>query len=520
MATLRRRMANAWSMLHRKKGGKITLNDMLTGDTTMRYVQDVGRQMYSGHLSNQALNSKMLHATPLEHITDVHEYTMMEGSNRRLKKKMNTKFAKNGTEHIRKKMFGKGVDFEVVTDAGEKAQEEIKDYLNEVIEHNDLWRNVADLVEDAFNIGGMVMKPTIRHQVLEVEFLKAEKFWHTQYNNKMIYGGVFITQWKDVDTQYHYTKLTWYEKTNSTDWEVEKELFKSKEKQFLGEKIPFKSIFPDEEESFKLQNRKAVPFTYWKPNIKNNIVPESPLGIPIWINGIDKIKFLDTTFHRYYQEIDFGGIKRTLPSWAFDEVIDDEGKPKTRYNKEEETFMILESPPESKENIKDLTPTLRVNEFVETMKIALDLASKELGISAGTFTFDGQQIKETATGSKIRAYETHETKLNHEETLSTALNNLFISIIEMAYAEGLFNIYPEDLKFEINFVDEMFKDEEADLKRLREDAMAGNVPMWRYLVKAYEEIQTEEEAKEWVKEANEEDMVSALEGIEDAEDES
>jgi hypothetical protein len=87
------------------------------------------------------------------------------------------------------------------------------------------------------------------------------------------------------------------------------------------------------------------------------------------------------------------------------------------------------------------------------------------------------------------------------------------SILTLEKEEGVYFDDVDKLEFSVEFDDSIIVDDEKQLETMSKDMNDGVIPAWRYVAKRYK--LNDDDAKEWVKEAKEEDSMSALFGIEE-----
>ena len=394
----------------------------------------------------------------------------------------------------------------------ETVRDNIHEYLLEVLEDNDYWTNTSGLAEVMFNIGGAIEKPTIKNNAIKIEFIDGTQFDATDYDSGGITSGVFTSVF--VKDGYYFTKLTKYTFKNGS-YVIEKELYRAKSPDMIGEKINYNSYF-DDINTFTLNNFKSVPFTYKKPRIKNNQVIDSPYGIPIWWNALDTIGDLDLIFDRKNTEVKWGGRQKVIPAYALKKHIDSVTKEQTTFaDPDDPTILGLDLDPENTQTKPmDLTSDIRQEPFIQLLNQGLDLFGFQTGFSPGTFTSDGKSIQ-TATQVLTEKMATNQTKVNQEQGLLQQHKNLFMSIIELAHAFELdprVSIIPDDLTFDIIFDDSVIIDKEKKLTDMKQDANDGYLPKYMYVMQKYKV--DEEEAKRLIAEAKKEDDLAGLLAVE------
>lgn len=480
---------------------KLKLNHVIPYyDFKMHKVMEIGKHLYAGYLPDGILHEDF------KYLRGFHDYKIYTYANREgiTKRRKSLNVPKVSTEYLAKLIYTEEVTQNVVT-SNEKKQEQLNEYLQEVLEKNNYWSNTKDNAEVMFNIGGAVEKPVYKDGRIQIEFTDGTTFDATDYDNSYVYSGVFTNTF--TKDGYYYTKLTRYEKKNDK-YILRKELYKSSTSDVIGQKVPYNSVLEDKD-YMEFNNFKSIPFTYKKPRIKNNLYLESPYGIPIWWNAIDVIADIDLIFDRKNTEVRYGGRQKVIPMFAMQKTYrkDRDGKLQIDnfYDPDDPTIFGAGFDPE-KEGGKplDLTSDIRTG-FIELLNQSLDVFSFMTGFSAGTFTSDGKTIQ-TATQVITEKMATYQTKVNQEQALKKYHKNLFMSILELASALDLdprVRNLPDDLDIEILFDDSVIMDKEKEKDDMKNDANEGYIQKWRYTAKKYG--MTKEEAIEEIKLAQEDE---------------
>jgi len=495
---------------------ELRLEDIIPNyDKRMATIINIGKHLYRGYLPDSAIAFGDF--SYLKGMHDYKVYTKLK--NGTVKRRKTMQVPKFTTEYLTKLIYTEKVNSILESESEPKVAEELNEYLQEVLNDNDYWNNTASLTETMFNLGGKVEYPTIKNSKIKLEFVTAERFFPTDWDNKYVYSGVFVSYFNE--NGYYYTKLMWINKKGN-DYEFKKELYKSKDKIKLGQKVSYSSKFEDKE-TFTLKNFTSIPFTYTKPRIKNNQVLNSPLGIPLWFNSLDIIADIDLIFDTKFREVRYGGRTKVVPSYTMRNKIfknkDGNNEYTNIFDPDDPTFTALNFDPNSKQGIVDLTSPIREESFIKLLNNSLDMVGVMLGFNTGTFVFDGKSMK-TATEIITEKQSTYQTKVNQERALEKGHINLFKSILELTLATGIDNRVtriPDDLVINIQFDDSIIVDKEKELSDMQSDVNENRVPSWRLVAKRYKI--SEEEAKEWVAEAEAQDDMAGILGIDSIEDE-
>ena len=83
------------------------------------------------------------------------------------------------------------------------------------------------------------------------------------------------------------------------------ELYKSKDKNSLGKEIDFEKKFPNVENPVEYETD-TPHFQILRPNIANNIDIQTPMGLSIFANSIDRFKAIDIKYDSFTNEYTSG----------------------------------------------------------------------------------------------------------------------------------------------------------------------------------------------------------------------
>lgn len=369
----------------------------------------------------------------------------------------------------------------------DKATEE---YIKQVFKNNRFNTNFSTNLEYGFALGGMVMKPYLEDNEIRISFTTADCFIPLTWTNTRITEGVFVSTFRKEDN--FYTHLEWHVVENGV-YTVKNELYRSKNEGEIGVQIALDTYFDNGlEDIVSFPTVKKPLFAYFKPNIANNFVTNSPLGISIFANALDTFKSIDIKYDSLQREFILGKKRIIVPNSAIKTSIDPETNTFKRYfDAEDEVYEAMNFGDMDADKIKDISVSLRVQEHIDGINSDLKLLATQLGFNAGTFTFDGTGIK-TATEVISEKDETFRTKEDHETNVEVAIQELVDAILELSDVFGIFN-KPDKYQISVAFDDSIVEDANAEIDKQIKLVTNGLTTK----IKALQEIHgiTEEEAK-------------------------
>ncbi|OQM47527.1 portal protein [Anoxybacillus sp. UARK-01] len=388
------------------------------------------------------------------------------------------------------------------------SDENLSDFIDEVFEDNKFYKEFQDYIEYMFAYGGAVIKPYVKDEKVMLSLVTADCFIPISWHNDTILEGVFISEY--IKGNKTYTHLEWH------TWEgnvyvVRNELYESNGSD-LGVRVPLSilaQLYGVQEET-RISGLKKSIFTYIKPNTANNIDTQSPLGISIYANALDTMKALDTAFDSFNREFRLGKKRIVVPAHMVKTVVNPQTGEMYRYfDSSDETYEAFNSGNMDKDEIKDISVELRVEEHISAINALLNLFAMQTGFSTGTFSFDGQAVK-TATEVVSENSKTFKNKKSHEIIIEEGIKEIIDSIIAVAQLYGLYN-GPNEYEVSVAFDDSIVEDQGAEINKQIQLVSNGLTSKKRAIMKIHK--LTEEEALKLLQEIREEQQTATAEAI-------
>lgn len=226
-------------------------------------------------------------------------------------------------------------------------------------------------------------------------------------------------------------------------------------------------------------------FMMYKPNISNNININSPMGISIYANSLDKLQGVDLAYDAFCTEMNIGKgrifVDKSLTR------IDQDGETRVFDNRDIAFYVYGDGTSENKEPLKFYNPTLRVNDFFTGINRALSLLSSAVGFGENRYRFDGTGIT-TATQVISENSEMFRTLKKHEIILNDTLIDIIKCLMYICntFGDGTYK-FVEDTNIEIKFDDSIIEDKESEKASDRTDVNMGIMSKAEYRAKWYNE---------------------------------
>lgn len=342
----------------------------------------------------------------------------------------------------------------VSTNGVELATDEIDPlgaFVAKTLEENNFGVATLELIEKAAALGGASFKvwrdakyDSEGNEIpetgrLKIGYAMADQFVPTAWDNAEITEGVFIS--RTAKGGYYYTRLEWH-RWDGLTYTITNQLYRApmfrnnnpKEPQdILGMRVPLAEIYPLLDEETTVEGVEKSLFSYFRTPTANNIDDNSPLGVSIYANAMETLHALDITFDSFVREFRLGKKRIIVPARMIKTVIDPQtGEPRRYFDATDETYEALSTDDPDSLKIQDNSVELRVEEHVAAMNAFLNIFCLQIGLSAGTFSFDAKSGLKTATEVVSENSKTYKTVKNFQNMLRPAIVRLVDNIIAVA----------------------------------------------------------------------------------------
>jgi A118 family predicted phage portal protein len=201
----------------------------------------------------------------------------------------------------------------------------------------------------------------------------------------------------------------------------------------LGVRVPLATVYPLLNEETEIRGIEASLFSYFRTPIANNVDDNSPLGISIYANAMETLHALDICFDSFVREFRLGKKRIIVPARMVKTVVDPlTGEQRRYFDAMDETYEALSTDDPDSLHIQDNSVPLRVDEHVAAMNAFLNIFCLQVGLSAGTFSFDAKSGLKTATEVVSENSKTYKTVKNFQNMIRPAVIRLVENIIAVA----------------------------------------------------------------------------------------
>lgn len=425
---------------------------------------------------------------------DMHdvEYCTIDGQKKRRRSTLN--MPKSAAQELATLIFNERCDISVSNDG-------YNDFIEGVFNDNKFNDNFQQYLEFMFAQGGMVIKPYVDDGKVKLSYVTADCFLPISSDNTGITEGVFVSEINKRGKKY--THLEWHT-FKGDKYIIKNELYESTNSSDLGTEVALNTVFEKLPEIVSLDNVQRPLFTYFKPNLANNVDSTVPLGISIYANAYDTLKSIDIAFDSLQREFRLGRKRILVPATAIRHVIDPKtGKEHRYFDATDETYEGFGGEMDDGK-FTEINSVLRVTEHVSAINALLNLYAMQIGFSAGAFSFDGQSMK-TATEVVSEQSKTFRTKQSHENVIEQGIADLIECIGVVSQIYGLYTP-PTEYDVTVQFDDSIAEDATAEINKQVTLITNGLQSKIRALMKIHG--MTENEAKKLLQEIQAESQIS------------
>lgn len=433
------------------------------------------------------------------HYAEWHNLNYEHNGNPVNRRQLSMNLPKVTAKYMSKLLFNEKVKINIDDEAAEE-------FVLNVLKTNGFTKNMERYIEYGEAMGGFVIK--VYHdgkKNVKVSFATADCMYPLSNDSENIDECVIANSFHKNNK--YYTLLEWNEWQGDV-YTITTELYQSDDPNEIGGKVSLKLLFNDIEPIVPLPALARPTFVYIKPNIANNKNLTSPLGISIYANALDTLKTLDLMFDSYYQEFKLGKKKVLVPSSFVKTAVNLDGSTSQYFDSTDEAFFLYQGDQDADgKSVKDISVEIRSTEFIESINAMLRIYAMQVGLSAGTFTFDENGLK-TATEVVSEKSETYQTKNSHSQLIEQGIKEMIVSILEIGKLVKAYSGEVVELDtITVDFDDSIAQDEDTTINRYTTAKNQGMIPLKIALQRAWNI--TDAEAEEW-KEEIEKDGQSSL----------
>lgn len=407
--------------------------------------------------------------------------------------KANINMARKVASEYAKVMFNEQAEITIGKEDKTKKYDEASAWIESVFQHNDFKRNLSKYLEPAMALGGLVVRPYFNDKSEQIEFSWAlpDTFFPLESSTNKISqcAMAFKTTRVEGDKTIYYTLLEFHEWIEGEYW-ISLELYESEKHNVLGMQVSLKTLdqYAELDPSKRGEGIERPIFSYFKTAGFNNIHPYSPLGVGVYDNCKQTLDRLNKALDAFDHEIDVGKRRAAFPESMLSGVPDKgTGETKLTFDKNDDFYVIVPGTNPDEFKITDLTQDIRTEQYIGAINHRLRLLEMEVGLSTGTFVFDGQGIRstnKTATEVISENSQTYQSRNQQTTELEEFIRDVVLALCELGRAtevdgKPVFDgEAPTREEIGVNFDDGIFLDKKSESDYYRELKNDGLIPGW------------------------------------------
>lgn len=362
-------------------------------------------------------------------------------------------------------------------------------YLNEAYKKKVL-KDLRRYVEYGCAKGGLILKPYVTRQGLEVQYVQADSFFPLSFDSSgRITQCVFTEQFRKG--QKIYTRLEVHSLQGGRI-KITNRAFVATNDYSLGSEVTVNSIdrWSELVPELVLDGADRLLFGYFRVPLANASDSDSPLGVSVYSRAVDLIREAD----RRYSNICWEYEGTQLAIHIAVSLL--------KYNKDQDKFeypggqerlyrnVEYNTGATDKPLIDTFSPPIRDTALFNGFNNQLKLVEFNCCLAYGTLS-DPQSVDKTATEIKTSRQRSYVMVTDTQMALQAALEDL---VYAMNFWAVLYGLVPAGNDYEVSFDwdDSIVVDAEIERREDRNDVAMGVMRLEEYRAKWYGE--TEEEA--------------------------
>ena len=398
--------------------------------------------------------------------------------------------------------------------------ETLNQFVNDIVDNNHFNLQFEQHLETGIAIGGLAARPYVDDQNnIRIAWANADQFYPLRNNTDNISECVFASRTTQVENKrpIYYTLLEFHQWEDADTYIITNELYRSTTRDTVGNQVPLATIYPNLQDQIEFTGGaiKKPLFAYFRTPGTNNKDLDSPLGVGIVDNSKSIIDAINRTHDQFVHEVKMGKRRIAVPAemlrpsaGGFGSGDDNQVHPPV-FDQDMDVYEAMYGDTDNMK-ITDLTSDIRADQFKASIDYFLREFESQIGISTGTFSFDGEGVK-TATEVVSENSTTYQTRSSYTTQVELFLNQLVTAILEVASTPQFFSDNQaritgfdanDDLDLNVHFDDGVFIDK--DKQRADEMALvtAGIMPKKEYLIRNFGLSETD--ADKWLQEVQDE----------------
>lgn len=341
--------------------------------------------------------------------------------------------------------------------------------IDEVLRKNNFRVRANQLLELTYALGTGAMVEYLDGNAVRIDYIRAGMIYPLHWDNGDIIECAFASEQTVGKEKRVYLNI---HRLEHGRYIIENHLFRESGGT-LGELPLPKGVQP------LIRTGSAVArFQILKPNIANNLNPDSPFGLSVYANALDQLEHVDLVFDSYSNEFRLGKKRITVPISMARMQMEQDGTVAPIFDDNDTEFFAVDCHDGANQQIEEHNMEIRADAHEKGMQTALNLLSWKCGFGTKRYHFQDGQIK-TATEVISDKSDLYQNLKKHELLLESALVGMVDAIADL--------LQLGTLQTTVCFDDSIIEDSGTERERDRQDVRDGLMQKWEYRVKWYGE---------------------------------
>ena len=257
---------------------------------------------------------------------------------------------------------------------------------------------------------------------IAMDFIRADGIFPLSWENGVIRECAFATSHTANGSEYLYLQL--HLLNSDGTYRIENRLFLKPDSSDYLQEASLEDLPATSGIAPVFHTHLTEPLFFLNsPNIANNLAPDVPMGISVFANAIDQLMDCDNIFDSLNSEFTLGRKRIMVKPEAIRNL---EGEP--LFDTNDLVFYILPEDSQNGSTIHEIDTTLRIEQHVAGLQVALDLLGLKCGFGPNHWKFDAGHIT-TATQILSANSEEYRTQQKHQLVLEALLLRLARTVI-------------------------------------------------------------------------------------------
>lgn len=304
--------------------------------------------------------------------------------------------------------------------------EKMRQYAEQILQENSFWSCFPLFLEKMFAYGAGVIKVYTENNRPKLDFLGADCFVPTQYDEKQVYGGIIISRRNESGVDYI---LLEEHKRDGKEYVICNKLYRNNHGSWRETELS--ELYPELAEETRVEGLSKPLFVYFRPAGAG----DNALGISVFESALDTLKSLDIVFDSLEREFVLGKKRIIVPCSAIRGEYDRKGNLIKYFDTSDEVYQALSADDNDELKIVDNSTELRVEQHKAALEELLDLLCMQVGLSQGTLSYHSDTAK-TATEVISRNSKTYRTKTAHQQLIREGLISVIDNILLLGMVCG------------------------------------------------------------------------------------